>query len=210
MITAVRCPHCGPAGACRTRPSRVDVRTLSGPGAEPQPGEQADGGEGVGMIRTEAVSSASAASAASSAVSADCPRSAGALASSNAARPASARRRSLRAILRKASSASVSCARAEDAYCGVSARPAVCVSRAESPRFRAVPVAGSRSFSLTSPDQAARNASVTGSRAARRAGNRPPMRPMPSAHFRPFHSRSGETLNWNITWLKLELSVDTV
>ena len=57
---------------------------------------------------------------------------------------------------------------------------------------------------------AARRASVTGSRAARSAGNRPPTRPMPSAHLMPFHSSSGDTLNWNITWLKFELSVETV
>jgi len=58
--------------------------------------------------------------------------------------------------------------------------------------------------------QAARNASVTGRRAARNAGNSPPTSPMPSAHLSPFHSNSGDTLNWNITWLKFELSVDTV
>src|SRR5690606_22211430 len=50
---------------------------------------------------------------------------------------------------------------------------------------------------------ASRRAVVTGRRAARRAGNRPPTRPMPSAHFSPVHSSSGETLNWNTTWLKL-------
>ena len=59
-------------------------------------------------------------------------------------------------------------------------------------------------------DQAARKASVTGSRAARSAGNRPPTRPMPSAHFSPFHSSSGETLNWNTTWLKFVPSVAAV
>ena len=59
-------------------------------------------------------------------------------------------------------------------------------------------------------NQVARSAVVTGSRAARKAGNRPPTRPMPSAHFRPLHSSSGETLNWNTTWLKLLPSVDTL
>ena len=58
--------------------------------------------------------------------------------------------------------------------------------------------------------QVARKASVTGRRAARRAGNRPPIRPMPNAHFSPVHSSSGETLNWNTTWLKLEPSVATL
>ena len=58
--------------------------------------------------------------------------------------------------------------------------------------------------------QAARNASVTGSRAARNAGNSPPTSPMPSAHLSPFQSSSGETLNWNITWLKLEPRVAAV
>ena len=57
---------------------------------------------------------------------------------------------------------------------------------------------------------AARRASVTGSLAARSAGNSPPTRPMPSAHLSPFQSSSGETLNWNMTWLKFEPSVDTL
>src|SRR3546814_20935218 len=33
---------------------------------------------------------------------------------------------------------------------------------------------------------------------------------MPSAHFSPVHNSSGETRNWNTTWLKLLPSVDTV
>jgi hypothetical protein len=49
-----------------------------------------------------------------------------------------------------------------------------------------------------------------GSRAARRAGNRPPTRPMPSAHFRPLHSSSGDTWNLNTTALKLLPMVDTL
>lgn len=56
----------------------------------------------------------------------------------------------------------------------------------------------------------ARKAVVIGSRAARSAGNSPPTRPMPSAHFSPLHSSAGETLNWNTTWLKLLPSVDTL
>lgn len=56
----------------------------------------------------------------------------------------------------------------------------------------------------------ARKAVVIGSRAARSAGNSPPTRPMPSAHFSPLHSKAGETLNWNTTWLKLLPRVDTL
>ena len=56
----------------------------------------------------------------------------------------------------------------------------------------------------------ARNAVVIGRRAARSAGNRPPTRPMPSAHLRPFHNSSGVTLNWNTTWLKLLPRVETL
>ena len=56
----------------------------------------------------------------------------------------------------------------------------------------------------------ARSAAVTGKRAARKAGNRPPIRPMPSAHFRPVHNNSGETLNWNTTWLKFAPKVATL
>lgn len=58
--------------------------------------------------------------------------------------------------------------------------------------------------------QAERRAVVTGRRAARSAGNNPPTRPMPSAHFRPVHSNSGDTLNLNTTWLKLLPRVDTL
>src|SRR3546814_2412759 len=41
---------------------------------------------------------------------------------------------------------------------------------------------------------ASRRAVVTCWVAARRAGNRPPTKPIASAHFRPVHSTSGETL----------------
>src|SRR3546814_1961622 len=47
---------------------------------------------------------------------------------------------------------------------------------------------------------ASRSAVVTGCVAARRAGNRPPTKPIASAHFRPVHSTSGETLNANVSW----------
>ena len=40
-----------------------------------------------------------------------------------------------------------------------------------------------------------RKAVVTGKRAARTAGNRPPMKPIASAHFRPLHNSAGVTLN---------------
>ncbi len=62
----------------------------------------------------------------------------------------------------------------------------------------------------TFADQVARNASVTGSRAARSAGNNPPIKPMPNAHFKPLHKSSGETLNWNTTWLKFAPNVATL
>src|SRR6185437_15936575 len=55
-----------------------------------------------------------------------------------------------------------------------------------------------------------RNAVVTGKRAARTAGNRPPMKPIASAHLMPVHSSSGVTRNWNTTWLKLLPTVDAV
>ncbi len=58
--------------------------------------------------------------------------------------------------------------------------------------------------------QVSRRAVVIGSRAARNAGNRPPTRPMPSAHFSPLHSSSGETWNLNTTALKLLPMVDTL
>ena len=58
--------------------------------------------------------------------------------------------------------------------------------------------------------QVSRNAVVIGKRAARSAGNRPPTRPMPSAHFSPVHSSSGDTWNLNTTALKLLPMVDTL
>ncbi len=59
-------------------------------------------------------------------------------------------------------------------------------------------------------DQVSRNAVVIGNRAARSAGNKPPTRPMPSAHFKPVHSSSGDTWNLNTTALKLLPIVDTL
>jgi hypothetical protein len=44
-----------------------------------------------------------------------------------------------------------------------------------------------------------RNPTVTGTRAARTAGNKPPINPMASAHLSPLHSKSGETLKANTT-----------
>ena len=44
--------------------------------------------------------------------------------------------------------------------------------------------------------QSSRSAVVTGRRAARTAGNKPPMNPIASAHFRPVHSSSGVTRRW--------------
>jgi hypothetical protein len=44
-----------------------------------------------------------------------------------------------------------------------------------------------------------RNPTVTGIRAARTAGNRPPTNPMASAHLSPPHSKAGETLKANTT-----------
>lgn len=58
--------------------------------------------------------------------------------------------------------------------------------------------------------QVSRSAVVIGNRAARSAGNRPPTRPMPSAHFRPVHSSSGDTWNLNTTALKLLPMVETL
>jgi hypothetical protein len=55
-----------------------------------------------------------------------------------------------------------------------------------------------------------RNAVVTGKRAARSAGNSPPMNPIASAHLSPLPTSAGETLNANTTWLKFAPSVDTV
>jgi hypothetical protein len=71
--------------------------------------------------------------------------------------------------------------------------------------------AGHQEWQLAPRDHhPARSASVTGRRAARNAGNNPPTSPMPRAHFRPVHSSSGVTWNWNTTWLKLPLSVATL
>jgi lysyl endopeptidase len=44
-----------------------------------------------------------------------------------------------------------------------------------------------------------RNPAVTGIRAARTAGNKPPTNPMASAHLSPPHSKAGETLKANTT-----------
>lgn len=44
-----------------------------------------------------------------------------------------------------------------------------------------------------------RNPAVTGIRAARTAGNKPPTKPMASAHLSPPHSKAGETLKANTT-----------
>jgi len=48
--------------------------------------------------------------------------------------------------------------------------------------------------------QSSRNAVVTGNRAARSAGYKPPMKPIASAHLRPVHSTGGATLNSNVSW----------
>ena len=53
---------------------------------------------------------------------------------------------------------------------------------------------------LNRRDHDSRNAVVTGNRAARSAGNRPPMKPIASAHFRPVHSSAGETAKSNVSW----------
>ena len=42
-----------------------------------------------------------------------------------------------------------------------------------------------------------------GRRAARMAGNKPPIRPMAAAHTMPRTSKGGVTLKANVTWLKL-------
>jgi hypothetical protein len=44
-----------------------------------------------------------------------------------------------------------------------------------------------------------RKPTVTGMRAARTAGNKPPIKPIASAHVSPLHSKAGETLNANTT-----------
>ena len=89
---------------------------------------------------------------------------------------------------------------------------------AELPRNTREPIAQTNEAAEAAPlespknrtHHAARSASVTGTRAARSAGNKPPMRPIPSAHFKPLHSSAGVTWNWNTTWLKLPLRVATL
>jgi hypothetical protein len=44
-----------------------------------------------------------------------------------------------------------------------------------------------------------RKPTVTGMRAARTAGNKPPIKPIASAHVSPLHNKAGETLNANTT-----------
>lgn len=58
--------------------------------------------------------------------------------------------------------------------------------------------------------QSSRNAVVTGTRAARNAGNNPPMNPMASAHLIPVHKSSGLTWKRKTTWLKLAPRVEAV
>ena len=55
-----------------------------------------------------------------------------------------------------------------------------------------------------------RNPTVTGIRAARTAGNKPPIKPIASAHVSPLHSSSGETLKAKTTWLKFDPRVEAV
>jgi hypothetical protein len=52
-----------------------------------------------------------------------------------------------------------------------------------------------RPDSLPASAQSSRSAALTGMRAARTAGNRPPTKPIASAHFRPVQSSSGVTRN---------------
>jgi hypothetical protein len=56
---------------------------------------------------------------------------------------------------------------------------------------------------------ACRSAVVIGNRAARHAGNRPPMKPITSAITRPVPTSCGVTLKANTTWVKFCPSVDT-
>src|SRR5690606_32747917 len=56
----------------------------------------------------------------------------------------------------------------------------------------------------------ARSASVTGSVAARNAGNRPPTKPIASAHFRPSHSSPAETRNSKLRLATPPARVDAV
>src|SRR5690348_6142479 len=92
-----------------------------------------------------------------------------------------------------------------------------CRARATPPRYR--PRWGTMDFAGTNARVTAyglreaynsRNAAVTGKRAARTAGNRPPTKPIASAHLMPVHNSSGVTRNWNTTWLKLPPTVDAV
>jgi hypothetical protein len=48
-----------------------------------------------------------------------------------------------------------------------------------------------------------RNAAAIGIRAARIAGNKPPINPMSAAHTMPRTSNAGVTLKANVIWLKL-------
>ncbi len=48
-----------------------------------------------------------------------------------------------------------------------------------------------------------RNADAIGSRAARMAGNNPPIKPISAAQIAPRTSNSGVTRNANVIWLKL-------
>ena len=48
-----------------------------------------------------------------------------------------------------------------------------------------------------------RNADAMGSRAARMAGNKPPIKPITAAQTTPRTSNSGVTLKANVIWLKL-------
>ncbi len=52
-------------------------------------------------------------------------------------------------------------------------------------------------------DHISRSADAIGSRAARMAGNKPPIKPMSADHTMPRTSNSGVTLKANVIWLKL-------
>ncbi|KAG1521290.1 hypothetical protein G6F50_018728 [Rhizopus delemar] len=58
--------------------------------------------------------------------------------------------------------------------------------------------------------QVSRSAVVIGNRAARSAGNSPPTRPMPNAHFRPVHSSYGDRWCLHSSALKVLPMVDTL
>ena len=51
---------------------------------------------------------------------------------------------------------------------------------------------------------------VTGSRAARTAGKRPPTKPIASAHFNPAQSRLGRDVKLKATWAKPPAMVETL